>query len=141
MIKLRQSDCWGCGEYQAPRGDRVHNGIDILSHANEVVIAYEGGTVTKIGYPYNPSDKKKGHFRYVQVTTGNGYCHRYFYCAPLVDVDDVVERGQTIGSNQTLDLVYPGISQHTHFEVKNDQHKFIDPVEVLEELGYVFDDS
>jgi len=47
-----------------------------------------------------------------------------------------VERGQTIGSNQTLDLVYPGISQHIHFEVKNYKYKFIDPVEVLKGLGY-----
>jgi murein DD-endopeptidase MepM/ murein hydrolase activator NlpD len=136
MIKLRGQDCHGDGCYGAKRGHRTHNGIDIISHANEVVVAYEGGRVSRIGYPYSPNDPKKNHFRYVEICTADGSRHRYFYCADLVDVGDVVERGQTIGSSQTLTLVYPGITQHIHYEVKDKQNKYIDPVPVLEGLGY-----
>jgi murein DD-endopeptidase MepM/ murein hydrolase activator NlpD len=107
-----------------------------VSYANQVVVAFEGGTVSRIGFPYSQKSKAKKHFRYVEIATADGCHHRYFYCAPLVDKGDVIERGQTIGSNQTLGLVYPDITQHTHFEVKDGEHKFIDPVPVLEGLGY-----
>lgn len=134
MIKLRGSDCWGCGYYQAPRGERKHNGIDLICHANEAIVAFEGGEVSKIGLPY--SDPDKSHYRYVEITVDDGNRHRYFYTAPLVDVGDVIERGQIIGSSQTLTNTYPGMTQHCHFEVKKPNHAFTDPVSVLESLGY-----
>ena len=139
MIEVRGQDFWGCGFYGAPRGERTHSGVDLICHAGEAIVAFESGKVTKVGYPYNPSDHKKGMFRYVEITVDDNNRHRYFYCAPLVDVGDEIERGQVIGANQDLERVYPGIEQHLHFEVKTPEHKFIDPVEVLEELGYVVD--
>lgn len=136
MLKIREQDSQGAGHYGAPRGSRKHNGIDIVCHAGEVVTCFESGGVTKLGYPYNPNDDKKGHLRYVEVTVPNGDRHRYFYTGPLVDVGDSVERGQTIGSAQGLTEIYPGITDHYHFEIKLRDGSFIDPVPVLHELGY-----
>ena len=135
MIKLRGTDCHGSGHYLANRGSRTHNGIDIVTHANESVVAYEGGIVTKIGFPYSPSDDQKGMFRYVEVTN-NGHRLRYFYVGVLVELGDAIERGQTIGWSQELESVYPGITQHVHLEIKNEAGNFIDPVEYLKDLGY-----
>jgi murein DD-endopeptidase MepM/ murein hydrolase activator NlpD len=145
MIKLRGTDCFGSGAYGASRGSRKHNGIDITENdgflivANASVIAYEAGEVTKLGYPYNPNDDKKGNYRYVEITS-NGYRLRYFYIGLLVEVGDDIERGQTIGWSQDLECVYPGITQHVHFEIKDPDGKFIDPVAYLKDLGYEFEE-
>ena len=140
MITIRGTDRHGAGHYGAPRKGRKHSGIDIVIHKNEAITAYEDGTVTKIGYPYNPNDAKKGHLRYIEVTIDSGDRHRYFYVDAFVAVGDIVERGDIIGYAQGLAEIYPGISEHIHFEVmKPGKGKhFRDPVEVLKELGYEF---
>ena len=99
------------------------------------MVAYEGGNVTKFGFPYSPSDDQKGMFRYVEVTS-NGYRLRYFYVGVLVELGDDIERGQAIGWSQDLSCAYSGITQHVHLEIKNEAGNFIDPVEYLKDLGY-----
>jgi len=140
MIKIRGQDRHGAGHYRAPRKGRRHSGIDIIIHKNEAVIAYEGGEVSKIGYPYNPEDTKKGHLRYVQVTTDSGDRFRYFYVGPLVNVGDTVGRGDIIGSAQGLAEIYKGITEHIHLEIMKPGRgkSFYDPVPILEGLGYEF---
>ena len=138
MIKVRGQDRHGAGHYGAPRSGRKHQGIDIVVHKNEAVTAYEDGEVTKFGFPYNPADPKKGHLRYIEVTVDNSDKHRYFYVEPLVLVGDTVERGDIIGYAQGLSDVYPGITQHYHWEVMKPGRgrSYREPVEVLTNLGY-----
>lgn len=138
MIKIRGQDRHGAGHYGAPRSGRKHSGIDIIIHKNEAVTAYESGEVTKIGFPYNPNDPKKGHLRYVEITVDSGDRHRYFYVDAFFVVGDLVERGDIIGYAQGLTVIYPGITEHIHFEVMKPNKSFRDPVEVLEGLGYEF---
>jgi len=117
---IRGNDIHGSGEYGAPRGSRTHKGIDIACYAGSEIESVCDGKITKIGYPYNPSDAKKGHLRYVQVTDGGGYDVRYFYCLPLHDlkVGDSVSKGEKVAQSQGLLEIYPGITDHFHFEVK-----------------------
>lgn len=140
MIKVRGSDRHGAGHYGAPRKGRKHSGIDIVIHKNEAITAFEDGTVSKIGFPYNPNDAKKGHLRYIEITVTSNDRHRYFYVDAFFSVGDVVERGDIIGYAQGLAEIYHGISEHIHFEVmKPGKGKsFRDPVEVLKGLGYEF---
>jgi len=137
-IKIRGQDRWGAGHYGAPRSGRRHQGIDIVVHRNEAVTAYDDGKITKIGYPYNPDDAKKGHLRYLEVTVSNGDRHRYFYVDAFFTVGDLVERGDIIGYAQGLSDVYPGITQHYHWEVMKPGRgrSYREPVEVLTNLGY-----
>ena len=55
-------------------------------------------------------------------------------------VGDVVERGDIIGYAQGLAEIYPGITEHVHWEVMKPGKgkQFRDPVEVLKGLGYEF---
>ena len=138
MIKLRGQDKWGYGAYLAPRGSRLHNGVDILNFVNEAVEPYVDGLVTKIGMPYADSDKQS--FKYIQVTCDRGMRWRYFYVEPLVRVGDMVEKGSIVGWAQDLQPPYPGIIQHAHLEIKMPKGSFIDPVEELKRLGYEFEE-
>ena len=133
MPPARHTDIHGSGAFGAPRGHRMHNGIDLACYPNSIICALKPGTVTKIGYPYDPNkpgNARKAHFRYVQVTDGQGHDLRYFYVDPAVQVGDVIETGQPLGHSQQLSRVFPGITDHIHFEVKVDGNH-IDPTNIL----------
>lgn len=117
---LRGFDSQGSGAFGAPRGSRTHKGIDLACMKGSQVLSVCDGEVTKLGYPYSPSDQKKGHLRYVQVTDSNGYDTRYFYILPSVSIGDKVSAGDAVGTVQGLINIYDGITDHYHFEIKKD---------------------
>lgn len=125
--KVRGQDRHGAGYYGAPRGKRTHKGVDYCCNAGDRMLSVSEGKVTKIGFPYSPNDKKKGHLRYVQVTDANGYDCRYFYVEPFVKVGDPIRAGEIIGQAQGLTRIYPGITDHFHFEVRDDADFHLDP--------------
>ena len=129
---IRGTDAQGSGYFGAPRGDHLHRGIDFACMKGSVVHSICDGRVTKIGYPYSPDDKIKGHLRYVQVTDADGYDHRYFYVAPMVNVGDEVIEGSGLGATQGLTDIYNGITDHFHYEVKLDG-KIVEPSRFIEE--------
>jgi len=49
---IRGLDSYGSGAFHAPRGSRIHQGIDLLAAVGSKVHAILDGTVTKLGYPY-----------------------------------------------------------------------------------------
>lgn len=126
---IRGDDKHGSGAYGASRGSRKHNGVDIACYKGSEVLSINDGKVTKIGYPYDPNDSKKGHLRYVQVTSGD-YYFRYFYVHPTVSVGDRVMKDDMLGITQGLLDVYPGITDHFHFEVKQGS-EYINPMNFL----------
>jgi|SRR3990167_2542777 len=122
-LPVRQSDKYGDGKYLASRGDRKHNGVDFACYPGTSILSNCNGLVTKIGYPY-ASDPS---YKYVEIKDASGYSLRYFYLNPFVNKDDEVKEGQVIGTVQSLQNRYPGITGHCHLEIKDEQGKFIDP--------------
>jgi murein DD-endopeptidase MepM/ murein hydrolase activator NlpD len=141
-------DSWGSGHFQAARGNHKHKGIDIVCPPDSEVLAVTGGTVTRIGFPYvqeptpagfkSEDDRRrfllKADYRYVEVTTPGGRRVRYFYVDPAVKVGDKVAEGRILGSAQSLQPVYPGITDHYHFEVLTPSGAVVDPYKFLEDL-------
>lgn len=133
-MKIRGDDQHGSGGYRAPRGGRLHNGIDICCKTGAPVKAVSSGVVTKIGYPYDPTDEKRGHLRYVEITDDYDVCARYFYTDARVMVGERISRGLVIALAQGLADVYPGITEHYHFEVLLWVHGakvFLDPEQYI----------
>ncbi len=114
---IRGQDKYGSGAFEAPRGKRKHKGIDPICDKGDHILSIGSGRVTKIGYPYDPTDEKKGHLRYVEVTDGKKNRVRYFYVKPCVTVGQSVYKDTLLGSAQGLLKVYEGITNHFHFEV------------------------
>lgn len=138
---IRGRDTWGAGHYLARRRKKFklykHTGIDIVCVPNESILALEAGTITKIGYPYDPRSETKGHLRYIEVTTGSGLRHRYLYTEALITLGQKVDRGSTLGWSQDLTVLFPDITQHYHYEVLNPRDKgHHNPITLLKELGY-----
>lgn len=115
--KIRGQDAHGSGEWQASRGSRKHNGVDYVCEEGEYIRSDVEGKVTKIGYPYNPTDTKKGHLRYVEVTDNKRSRVRYFYIDPKVSKGDTISPSDVLGVSQDLTCIWPGMTQHYHLEV------------------------
>jgi len=125
-LEKRGQDSWGSGAFGASRGDRKHNGVDYKVPAGSAVLSPVEGLVTKLGYPYG-NDLS---FRYVQITTPEGYDHRIFYVNPLVQDGDKVKKDQIIGLAQDLTTRYVGIVQHLHYEIRH-KGEYLNPGEVV----------
>jgi murein DD-endopeptidase MepM/ murein hydrolase activator NlpD len=128
-FKLRQPDKFGSGFFGASRGDRSHNGIDLEAIIGTQIESPLKGVVTKLGWPY--AQPERSHIRYVEVTDpSKEYRFRFFYTQPVVEVGDEIEIGDVLGVSQLLSTMYPGITEHIHFEIKNSKDEYIDPTPV-----------
>jgi len=135
-LKIRGIDKWGNGAFGAPRdgGTRKHVGVDIVTRDGEPFLSLNAGTITRLGYVY----KGNYTFRLIEVTCKNGDKWRYFYVDPvgkdkkrIVELGLKISVGQILGTTQSLQLKYPGITPHVHFEIiKNGE--YIDPTEIVE---------
>jgi murein DD-endopeptidase MepM/ murein hydrolase activator NlpD len=123
IAPLRERDSFGCGHFGASRGSRIHNGVDHACVPGSQIFSPVEGEVTKLGYPYG-NDLS---FRYVQITTQEGYNVRVFYVKPFVSLGDFVTDNDIIGSSQKLGGRYPEITEHIHLEIKDLQENYIDP--------------
>ena len=127
----RGVDQYGSGAYGAPRGDHTHHGIDLCCTPGDPILSHVSGTITKYGYPYDPYGPK-GRMRYVEVTDSERYRHRFFYVRILGHVGSAVRRGDIIGHAQNLQAIYPGITDHIHYEVKPHRGGYEDPARWLD---------
>lgn len=122
----RTSDKHGSGAWLASRGSRKHYGVDYAVWPESIILSGVEGVVSKVGWPYPPSDKEKGHFRYVEITTIDDHKVRYLYVEPCVNVGDEISFDQPIGVAQDLTKVYAGITPHIHLGVMKDG-EYINP--------------
>lgn len=127
-MRFRECDKWGCGHFGASRGDRTHNGVDIITEPGDRVYCLNRGIVSKIGYPY--ADDLS--YRYVEIMDA-GWAWRYFYVEPIVHVGDEVDAYTIIGEAQALGPRYPGISPHIHLEVIDPDDNYRDPKPMIME--------
>lgn len=146
----RMSDSWGSGWFGAPRGKRKHGGVDLGAYPGLPIISVCAGVFTKFGFPYSQdenakkdmskSEVKKFNFkkalRYVQITNDDGLDFRYFYVISefSLKIGARVETGDVIGHAQGLSNIYPGITDHIHFEIKKDG-VYLNPADFCSEVG------
>lgn len=129
---VRGSDLFGRGHFGAPRGVRLHNGVDFNIEANSHVYSPVFGKVVRIAAPYKSDDRFKG-----LVIEGlgryEGYQIKLFYVDPRKKiVGRTVKQGETIGTAQDLTIKYPSITNHVHFEITLNGEQ-IDPSRFLQE--------
>jgi len=127
IAQVRGTDIHGSGYFHAPRGTRLHNGIDYAVITGSTILSPVSGVVTKLGYPY--ADDLS--FRYVQITDLEGYKWRIFYIEPSVSIGDKITLVSKIGVVQDLDERYQGITPHVHLEIKSPNNDFINPEDKL----------
>ena len=133
--EIRGSDKHGSGHYGAPRGNRTHNGVDIVCSGGTLIKCPADGVVTRCnGVVY--SDPKKREWRYIEVQDRHKAKHRMFYVKQLgMELGIKVKFGEVIGVAQGIEYLYDGITPHIHYEIKIGRATYIDPIEYLETLS------
>ena len=105
--RLRGTDKQGSGAYGAPRGDRLHKGVDYAVQPGTRVYSAVRGVVSRVGF---------------------------LYVLPSVTKGATINKGYLLGTAQKLP--YKGITQHVHVDVRQmvgSRRKFVDPVTYFED--------
>jgi murein DD-endopeptidase MepM/ murein hydrolase activator NlpD len=112
-IVLRSCDPEGCGEYNAPRGNIVHKGIDIVSLPGDNVYAPISGKIRNF-FAYSGVTEMTG----VEIESGNLKV-KLFYVSSIVGDGSVITSGTKIGNTQDVAgfLGTPNMTPHIHTEV------------------------
>jgi len=121
---MRDCDPQGCGYYGAPRGNRKHEGVDIVSLPNEIVFAPFKCKITKFGTVYSSTS----NFKYIEFK-GFGLLSvfkiRVFYAIPFSDellnvmVGSVLSKGSPMGTTQNISAYHGGgMINHLHIAVR-----------------------
>ena len=120
-----RSDPAGDGWFHAPRGDRLHNGIDYCCEVGGEILSPVNGVVTKHGYPYGDDLG----WRYIEITDGDLNRHRLFYVQPLTKIGQTVTTDTVVGNAQNIAARYPdqGMKAHVHHEIMNQFDEYLDP--------------
>lgn len=129
-LPLRGEDACGAGHYGAPRGARIHRGIDFECPDKAIVHSHVAGKVTKLGYPYSHDLS----FRYVEIADRNRFKHRFFYVLPTVELGERITIGQGIGLCQDIASKWgtkeKPMKNHIHYEVMR-RDEYYDPEDWL----------
>jgi murein DD-endopeptidase MepM/ murein hydrolase activator NlpD len=126
---VRGHDGYGHGHFGASRdgGGRSHEGVDYIAKAGQKVVAPISGYVTKIGYAYAGDSH-----RFVEITNpALKFEARVFYVDPSVKVGETVRLGDELGTMDTLQKRYAGITDHVHMELMDRRGRRIDCGEVI----------
>jgi hypothetical protein len=120
----RGVDGQGSGEFGASRGNRKHEGVDIISNAGDVIVSPIDGYVSKVGYRIY--SRKCPYLVGIDITgTGDyeGYKIRLFYVKSDLTKDTIVEKGDAIAKQQSLnDNCYPEKYSNGNYTMKNHVH-------------------
>lgn len=113
--RVIRRDRQGSGDFGAPRGSRVHRGVDLEFEVGEEVEAPASGMVVNLGYCYNDDLS----FRYVEILSHNRkFICKLLYVKPAVRRGIFVNKGDVIGVAQDIAGRYGGgMVNHVHLEV------------------------
>lgn len=117
--EVRKLDAFGYGHYGASRdgGSRSHAGVDYAGVAGQEVKAPISGRVTRHGYAYGMSDPD---LKLVEIVNDAlGISAKVLYINPTVNPGEFVQVGETVGTLETLQHRYAGITDHVHLEIKD----------------------
>lgn len=134
--KIR-SDSEGDGHYGAPRGNRKHIGIDLISYVGENVLSPVSGVINRLGFAYSKPRDSNYIFKIISIEDKDGLKHELFYVNPCVKVGDTVEQGNLIGQTQDLRIQYPLLSNmknHVHLQIKNNCGIIINPTRFYKDI-------
>lgn len=118
-----RNDTQGAGYWQAPRGQRLHRGVDFDGEPGQIVVAPCGGEILRVVYPYADDMRFEG----VRIRNERLILRLYYVRVSPVLVSKEITAGQPIGELQDIRLRYgKDMKPHAHLEVEA-----IDPLLLL----------
>ena len=120
---IRREDRWGCGAFDAPRGERRHRGIDIVANPDQALFSPITGRIVRVAEPYDDEPRYNGLLM-EGLGEWAGLELKLFY----LDHFDLgpIKQGDPLGTAQDIAVRYPGITGHIHVELRR-EGQLIDP--------------
>ncbi len=121
-----RNDSEGLGHYHAPRGTRLHEGMDFLCRLGQEIVAPISGRITRRSYPY--SDLSYSGC----VIVGDDITVKMWYFMPDKDlIGEKVKQGDFIGVAQDISVRYSSkMKPHIHLQIEE-----INPAILLNNSG------
>jgi murein DD-endopeptidase MepM/ murein hydrolase activator NlpD len=122
-----QPSCYFTDTWQAPRGTRLHEGVDIIANKGQAVYAVADGVITKTYNSQNSPLSGNG----VRLTTADGTYFFYAHLdtvAPGIGLGSVVTAGQVLG---TVGATGNTTTPHLHFEVHPQGGAAVNPYPIV----------
>lgn len=129
--KIREGDDFGSGKYGASRGNRKHQGVDIVKKPGEEVRAVSDGIYTRQNSPYGD-----GVYKGLDIETEGGEKDRYMYVEPSIEPGTEVKEGDVIGHAQDIAGKYntdeKEMTNHIHYETRDSEGNPQNPTRKVE---------
>jgi murein DD-endopeptidase MepM/ murein hydrolase activator NlpD len=121
-----RSDAGGDGHHGAPRGARLHDGLDLKVEVGQKILAPHDGYIRRRSYPYGDDVRWHGLvLEHKRITT------TIWYMEPLeniirreVKAGDLIGYAQDISKKEGYDKVTP----HIHLRIENIDPLFVIPM-------------
>ena len=111
-----RNDPAGLGHFGAPRGNRTHQGLDLVAVPGTPVYSPVTGKFVRAGRPYANDNRYQ-----LVVIHGQGKEFKLMYVEPLPTLKpgDTVRYGKQVGTAQDIAAKYgQGMLNHIHVEVR-----------------------
>lgn len=109
---IRECDPFGCGYFGASRGNRNHQGVDIVTFEGESVFSPISGKITRFPFPYANDTNYTG----IEIKNET-YTVKIFYVDPIENIGEYVNVGDVVGFSQSISSKY-GQSMINHIHVE-----------------------
>lgn len=124
-FKIRPLDKFGSGAFGASRGNRKHQGIDIIVTENEPIKAPFDLSFKRVTQPYKDDNVYKGGVYDSELGE-----LKIFYMKPLTD-KKTYKQGDIIGFAQNIAKKYgPEMHPHIHIELRKNG-KLLNPTDYV----------
>lgn len=126
-LKIRECDPRGCGHFHAPRGNRLHNGIDVALKFGDPVYAPFNGYIKRDGVPYSSNNMGYKLIEFIGTHKFKDYSALIMYIDRSAPLNKELKQGDLIGHAQDISTKYEGITIHYHIEIRDPQGILINP--------------
>lgn len=125
-----QGMCSFIDTWHAPRGERLHLGVDIIAPRGKLIYAASDGTITKM-YTVG-TDKNAGNGFRLTMADGTYFFYGHLdTIAPGITVGSVVKAGQVLG---TVGSTGNTSTPHLHFEVHPGGGDAVNPYPIVKAI-------
>jgi hypothetical protein len=138
---IRGSDIYGAGQFNAPRGNRRHDGADYIAVPNQQVVTPMSGKVARISRPY-AGGTDANVLSGLEIHASDGSTCQIWYITPNANlVGRLVQAGDRIGTARTLQNRYPprptplrnagSMTDHVHVRIHDRNNQPVNPATVI----------
>lgn len=122
-----RSDAAGSGHFHAPRGGRLHEGVDLVCTPGQSILCPIDCSYVRISNPYKDDNRWHG-----LLLNRESFLIYVWYIRPYYfKIGETIHEGETLGVAQDIAVKYgPPMTPHVHLGIKRDG-VWIDPLTML----------